>query len=130
MKTITISLYIDVISALSANNLSGCLYGLDNNKRFGSLNEGTASLITKVNKGDKLVWNSSSIEPESFSEITEIHMDPEYCEVEKHYYPGSDIVFWTGIVIKQPDLLDYSASIVMGHNRIAFCSEPGLRLKG
>jgi len=99
-KTITIASVIDVVGALATDSLDGQVYFMDTNKTEGSTGQGTDILRTVVSDGYRLVWTVIFLECEAYAAIDEIIIDPEYCEVEKKVYEGTDVSYWVGTVKK------------------------------
>jgi hypothetical protein len=113
-KTVSVLSVIDVISALSDGTLSKNIYLYDNNKAGGSTGQGTSALASNVTQGDTLVWTTMAIEPEVFVEIASITMDPTYCKPIKGFYPGTDVAFWSGVVLKDIGTLQYEVGYTVG----------------
>jgi hypothetical protein len=92
---------IDVVGALATDSLDGQVYFMDTNKTEGSTGQGTDILRTVVSDGYRLVWTVIFLEREAYAAIDEIIIDPEYCEVEKKVYEGTDVSYWVGTVKKR-----------------------------
>lgn len=114
MTTINIIVNVDVVGALSEENLTGNLYLIDNNKDGGSTKLGTGVLNTRVKKDDVVLWNVMAIEPEAYTSVTGIEIDSEYCQVTQRTYEGSDVTYWEGIVQKEPTSLPYTLTLALG----------------
>ncbi|HJQ36976.1 MAG TPA: hypothetical protein VKB93_07545 [Thermoanaerobaculia bacterium] len=93
---------VDVVSALATDTIDGAVWLLDSNKDGGSTGEGTGLLTTTVQEGDELIWTTMSLECEAFAAIDAIEIDPTYCDVSRETYPGTDIAYWLGRVLKDP----------------------------
>lgn len=121
MNTIAIVSVVDVVGALAANNLSGSFYLFDDNKRKGSLDEGTELLKTKVFKGDQVVWISIPLECEAYVSISGVEIDKkykDYCDVRKDVYPGTNVVYWLGDIKKELDgPIPYSLKFKLGSHK-------------
>lgn len=97
-RTIIIMTLVDVVGALADGSLKNNIYLMDNNKEYGSSEEGTDILNTKVSKGDTVIWNVTPFEPEAYTEITDIIISDDICRPVKRRYEGSDITYWIGKV--------------------------------
>lgn len=113
-RTISVLSVIDVISALADGTLAKNLYLYDNNKANGSTGEGTSALVPYVTQGDTLVWTTMAIEPEVFVDIASITIDPAYCRPTKAFYPGTDVAYWSGVVLKDIATLPYEIGYTVG----------------
>jgi hypothetical protein len=122
-RTITIFALVDTVAALNSNTLHGALHLMDNNRNGGSRRQGTDSLITRVEKGNRLVWQAVSIEAEAFVQIADIDVDPGIVEVEKRVFPGTDIVFWTGVVKEGAEKVPYSIAFLLGTRKVPLVTE-------
>jgi hypothetical protein len=96
----SITAVVDPVAALASRSLSGNVYLYDTNKKQGSTGFGTEELRTQVRKGDEILWNVVPLECETFVSIDGIEMDKQVCVPEKHVYPGTDISYWSGTVLK------------------------------
>jgi len=113
-KTISILVIVDVVGALASGSLQDNVYLIDNNKKGGSLDEGKAVLKTRVHQGDQIIWNVLPLEPEAFTQISDIVIDPEYFEKNFYTYKVSDVTFWAGQIKKNPDVLPYTLKLKLG----------------
>lgn len=113
-KTITIAAVIDAVGALATDSLSGQVYFMDTNKSNGSSGQGTESLKTVVEPGDRLVWTVTSLECEAYGAIDEIIIDKDYCEPEKKIYDGTDVSYWVGTVKKDLTMTPYTIKFKVG----------------
>ncbi len=93
---------VDVVTALATEALDGALWLLDSNKDGGSTGEGTGRLTTTVQEGDELVWTTMSLECEAYAAIDAVEIDAAYCDVSRETYPGTDIAYWLGRILKDP----------------------------
>lgn len=114
----------DVVEILASDSLEGNLYLFDDNKANGSVGHGTDQLTTRLifdpNEEITLLWNITSIEPESFADISQIIADKKYLEITKSNYEGSDIIYWTGVIKKPFEQLPYNLSIRVGNRNMEF----------
>lgn len=107
---------IDVVGVLSSESLMGNLYLFDNNRRYGSNNEGTGILKTFVKEGDQIIWTAVPIEPEAFASITSVDIDENICHLEKGKFEGSDIDYWKATVLKNIDSISYQITYKLGNS--------------
>ena len=68
-RVLTILGAVDIAQALADGDITNNIYWTDNNRLFGSRNEGTNSLISSVNKGDVLNWVVIGLEVETMVSI-------------------------------------------------------------
>jgi hypothetical protein len=101
IRPTSITAVVDPVAALASRSLSGNVYLYDTNKKQGSTGFGTEELRTRVRKGDQLLWNVVPLECETFVSIDSIEIDEHVCVPEKHVYPGTDISYWSGTVLKE-----------------------------
>jgi len=119
-RTISIIVIVDVVGALASGSLKDNIYFIDNNRKRGSEKEGTGELKTKVEMGDHLIWNILPLEPEAFSQLVDIVIDPEYVEKRILTFKDSDITGWVGEVRKSPDILPYQLVLKLGNEHQEF----------
>jgi len=125
-QTITIISTIDVVSALSDGSLDNNIYLLDNNKAKGSTGEGTGALRSMVQPGDVLVWTVMPIEPEIYVSITDVQIDPAYCEARQGVYGSTGVHYWTGRIKQAVTELPYQLSYKIGSSEEDFSWRMGL----
>lgn len=113
-RTVTIASVVDVVGALATDSLGGHIYFLDTNREHGSTGQGTESLATVVNKGDRLVWIVLGMECEAYVSIDDILIDKNFCAPEKKFYEGTDISYWSGKVKKDLELMPYTIKLKLG----------------
>lgn len=123
MKNISIAMIMDVTGALTGDRLGDALAMIDNNRRGGSRNEGTARLITAVSKGDVLYWVPMPIEVEVVYDIHAIAIDSAYVKVTQTTYGSTGIPCWKGEVIadidtERKDGLGYAISFLLGEGKV------------
>lgn len=129
-KTITITSVIDVVGALATDSLNGQVYFMDTNKANGSTGQGTESLKTVVEKGDKLVWLVTFLECEAYAAINKVLIPPEVCEPERNVYEGTDVAYWVGEVKDDVTLTPYSVQFKVGTRDEPITTESYLFLAG
>ena len=114
MRTITITVAVDVAGALAAETLTDNLYLFDDNRANGSTDLGTGVLKTRVEEGDRLLWLPLPFEPEVFASIHDIEIEERYCEPQRRTYPGSHVVYWEGVVKQDLEIAPYRLTIALG----------------
>ncbi len=112
---ITVKFVVDVVAALEARTLAENLYLFDTNRRGGSRDQGTDRLATAVKEGDMICWTIAPLECEVFAEITSIQIPLDVCEPQRQLFPGTSVVYWTGVVKKVADEVPYSLTLGVGH---------------
>ena len=125
---INVKTIIDVAGALEDNTLKGNYYLYDDNRRGGSLHQGTQKLATAVKKGDQIVWTVTSMECEAYADITAISLPSDICEVKRYTYEGTAIAYWLGTVKEAVDTLHYSITLNVGAPSFTMTSDNGPRL--
>lgn len=111
----SITAVVDPVAALASRDASGNVYLYDTRKKEGSAGFGTEGLRTRVRKGDQLLWNVVPLECETYVAIDGIEIDSQVCVPERHVYPGTDIVYWSGTVLKDVEgAVHYQISFRMG----------------
>ncbi|MFK4070779.1 hypothetical protein [Streptomyces sp. NPDC029674] len=114
-RPISITAVVDCVGALAAGNMDGHLYMYDTNRVGGSTGFGTEELLTKVKRGDRLLWNCLALECEAYVSIEDIVIDHEICEPERKVYPGTDVSYWIGTVKKtDPGTFTYQIRFKLG----------------
>ena len=114
-KTITIVSVVNVLEGLSNDDVHGSVYLIDNNLRFGSQDEGTPVLKTKINVGDILIWTVMPLEVDSYVGLANVTVGEGICEPTEHNFPDSDVIYWLGEVKKVPkEPIEYSISYWLG----------------
>lgn len=114
MRTITITVAVDVAGALAAATLTDNLYLFDDNRANGSIDQGTSVLKTRVKKDDRLLWLPLPFEPEVFASIHAIEVDARYCEPQRRTYTGSHVVYWEGVVKQDLEIAPYRLTFALG----------------
>ena len=71
-RIVTILGAVDVAQSLADGSITDNIYWTDNNRMFGSQNEGTNQLITRVNNGDIIYWIVIGLEVETMVSIHSI----------------------------------------------------------
>jgi hypothetical protein len=125
---INVKSIIDVVGALDDNTLKGNCYLYDDNRRGGSRNQGTHKLATAVKKGDQIIWTVTAMECEAYADITAINVAQDVCEVKRHTYEGTAIVYWLGTVKEDVDNLPYSITLNVGSHSSSMTCDHGSRL--
>jgi hypothetical protein len=125
---INVKSIIDVVGALDDNTLAGNCYLYDDNRRGGSLNQGTHKLATAVKKGDQIIWTVTPMECEAYADITAINVPHDICEVKRYTYDGTAIVYWLGTVKEAVDDLPYSITLNVGSHSFSMTCDHGSRL--
>ena len=122
---------VDVVGALATDTIDGAVWLLDSSKDGGSTNEGTGRLTTAVQEGDELLWTTMSLECEAFAAIDLVEIDPAYCDVTREVYPGTDIAYWLGTIVKDPGttLIPYKLRFALG-SRVERMSLSGPAITG
>jgi hypothetical protein len=125
MKKTTIMTLIDVVGTLSDDSLNENLYLIDDNKSNGSLDEGTDALKTAVKKGDIITWTVFSLEPESYTAVNKIEIDPQYCVPAMKFFPNSDVSYWEGTILKDLENVQYSLYVTAGNSDTEYKTSNG-----
>lgn len=125
---INIKSIIDVVGALEDNNLEGNFYLYDDNRRGGSLNQGTYQLATAARRGDQILWTITPMECEAYADITAINFAPEICEIKRYNYTGTAIAYWIGTLKEEVDDLAYSITLNVGSHSVVMTCVNGPRL--
>lgn len=128
MSEVSIRMIIDPATALEAGTPHGSLFMFDNRRRAGSLGQRTDHLQTAVAPNDIITWVLLPIECEVYVELEEINIDKEFCEVSSHYYPGTNVRYWTGKVKKAVGDLPYSMTFKVGRRHILMSTDSTARL--
>jgi hypothetical protein len=111
----SITAVVDCPGALASRSMEGNFYLYDTKKAEGSTGFGTEELRTPVKKGDELLWNVVVLECETYVAIDGIKVDPQVCVPERRQYPGTDILYWAGTVLKDvQDSVPYQISFRVG----------------
>ncbi|MEV0253627.1 hypothetical protein AB0H82_05035 [Streptomyces sp. NPDC050732] len=114
-RPISITAVVDCVGALAAGNMDGHLYMYDTNRAGGSTGFGTEQLLTKVKRGDQLLWNCLALECEAYVSIEDIVIDREICEPVRKVYPGTDVSYWIATVKKaDPGTFTYQIKFKLG----------------
>ncbi len=116
MRMISVVCVVDVVGALANNTLSGNINLVDNNKTYGSTDEGTEVLKTMVRAGDTVVWVVQPLECEAHASIEGVLIDKSVCVPEKKFYEGTDVAYWIGKIEKniKLDEVPYSLQFKIG----------------
>ncbi|GAB2837579.1 hypothetical protein GCM10022221_41210 [Actinocorallia aurea] len=115
VRPVTITAVVDPVAALASGDLDENLYLYDTNRKAGSSGFGTPGLVTRVRKGDTLLWNVIPLECETFVALAGIEIDRRVADPVRKFYPGTDIAFWTATVkrdIVKP--VPYRLSFLLG----------------
>jgi hypothetical protein len=97
-RPISITAVVDCVGCLADRSLRGNLYLYDTNRSGGSTGLGTEELMTRVRRGDSLVWTVLPLECEAYVDIAGILIDKAVCEPDRRVYPGTDVSYWVGTV--------------------------------
>ena len=124
---VSINTVVDVVGALVDDSLRNNIYLVDNNKANGSTGLGTDALQSAVNVGDTILWTVESLEPEAYAMITGIEID-SLVDVTEGVFPGSDVIYWKGIVEQQFDTLPYKLEVTVGTRTTALVTETDIAL--
>jgi hypothetical protein len=130
MRNIAVKAVVDVLGALVNLTLRDSLYLFDSNRAHGSQGLGTSELSTAVRKGDNIDWLTAPLSCETFVEISGISIPPDICRLEQRTFPGTNIRYWTGTVLRDIDLLPYSLTFALGPTGMKMVTENGPRLIG
>ncbi|TKG95400.1 hypothetical protein EYV94_08120 [Puteibacter caeruleilacunae] len=115
MKTINVLIVVDVMGALTTDDLQSNVYLIDTNKFMGSYEEGQSELTTKCYNTQHIKWRVTSISPDndavSIDGFTGTIEQSRICTPEKH----SDLTdpYWEGIVETKGDTGCYQYSCVL-----------------
>lgn len=128
-KIITVMIVVNVAKALAHDTLEGHIYLYDNNRKSGSMHEGTDHLISAVDFGHAawgehpvtLRWNIMALEPEAFVELSRVEMDEEYVHAYQRRYKGSDVTYWCGDVKKPFERVQCKICVKLGSRKEEFC---------
>lgn len=125
MKAITINVVTNAMDILAAGSLNGNIYLFDNNRLGGSEREGTDALccvlsgnIPENSNGNpveyRIFWTVTNLCPCVYIEISDLQMSGDAFAVEKKYYEGTNISYWTGTVCKPFDTATCVLTIKVG----------------
>lgn len=128
MSEVSIRMIIDPATALEAGTPHGSLFMFDNRRRAGSQGQRTDRLQTAVAPNDIITWVLLPIECEVYVELAGINIDKDLCEVSSHYYPGTNVRYWTGKVKKAVGDLPYSMTFEVGRRHIQMSTDSTARL--
>lgn len=126
-RPISISAVVDVVGTLAGGGLDGNLHLLDTR---GSTTARGEPLRTRVERGDRLHWTVIPLECEAYAAIDGILIDPDVCAVERRTYPGTDISYWAGTVLRDDATVPYHLRLRVGGGAEPFTTASALLLAG
>lgn len=120
MKDISVLIVVDVENAIAANDLSGNVYLIDNNKNSGSNHEGNFELVTACSNGQLISWSVVGVVAENQVEINNFTGDmikDKICLPQKT--PSQGRTYWQGRVNDTTvgDKVQYSVELLMDGTR-------------
>lgn len=116
---------VDVGQALADESLEGNHYWMDNNKKNGSVNQGSSSLVTKVSAGDSILWMLGALEVETVASLAGvIPVRSGFFDVVTDFHSvslgdlGNTLLWEGGIAPGASGLYEYSLDILVENKRM------------